>query len=929
MNYNLLQGNSKTAFRSYAEALQANGFAVVPIWSRKKHPAVEKNIDWRKLNLDQDGIRSYIEKDKSYGVGIVTGEVCAIDIDLYDVQAVSHIVEMVCKELKCSVEDLVIRQGEAPKLMLIFKAQGTFPKLNTGGYVHWGDEIETVHRVETCAEGQQFVMAGVHPTGVSFKCSHDLATLKISDLPVITQDQVKAIIDKSVLVLDDMGFTKQEPKRSDKLAVRSTVSDAIVNRRDEEDELLDIDSTSENFTYETLTAALSSVQFMAEDYDSWVKVGQVLHYVSTHSPDVFDDDTGTAFELFALWSEDAASYEGEEACEKKWESFNTNRAHGSLLTVRSLLKWSRDALKQQMHETVVDIEQRTKSCDSLEELSEVIIPELAKMLAEVGASKLDIDSMAGLVAAQSARISKDRKFSIVNVRKQLTDLIGGNEGVRGMLALPDDRRLSKEEIVKIDGFRWCKNWLYVTGSENYYNSRTHKLLPSKAFNIQHSRFLTPLGSLHCEIAPAQFMANIYEVDSVHGVLVAPDRKRLFDFGGNTYANNYEKPPYEILSRSKWSDAQADFIEKLDAHILTVCGGDKTAAHILCEFLATALLTPERTIQWFVLMIGPEGSGKSLFLYIANLLLGEKFVKKVTSAELTGSRFNDWAEQSLLVNIEELKASGQNRVETQNKLKDLSNPIISVEGKGVKSYSLPNYTSVIANSNFNDPVKIDSGDRRYFIIKSLYRNEVELEEFLRKNPNAFKTIYDGILGPEKNVNRDAIAGYLAEFLATPSREFSRAMREQRAPMTDFKRTMIGVEQDPMVDELHDVIETGRCPFLQPHYMSITELTNLIEVDVFNCAEIRNVTEKNTLARTIGRFLTKAPFYFTEDIRIRIQGQRHTIHFRYPPTIKTKVDKAKFRNDCIEKMAAHKNYLVLNGGRGGLSDDEFNAEGNWDE
>lgn len=930
MQYNMKPCKSSDGFRDYGEALVANGFEVIPVRYKSKVPAVDKDVDWRKLNLGIDDVRQINKKQrptKPQGVGIVTGKVCTIDIDVYSQETASKMLDEIAKLLGMPIKSLVIRQGEAPKLMLIFKTvdgEHEFSKRNTGGFVHWEDEDpDLIHRVETQSSGQYFILAGTHPCGDKFKLNVNPNVLTLDSLPEITESEVDTVIELAKETFNKLGYVPKAPKTRTEVA-------RTANKQDDEEFLESLSERPVNYSYDQLVDMLSVVQDMSEEYETWVQVGQVLHHAEKYQPHVFTDDTGTAFDLFVDWSEQATSFSSEKDCAKKWKSFHADRSVTQTLTVRSLFKWVRERKTEELIEEAESLEQRIKQCRSIHELTDKILPETAKILVENQANVLMRETMAKMIVNQSGVIDKEKKFSLATVKKLLNEYCFG---LNDIIELPDDRKLTQSEINSMPEFGWCKEWVYLSSGDSFYNIETKgDPISQQSFNHQYAKVLTPAGALQPVVQPSQFMSAVYGIDVVSRVIIDPRTTEPFiDFKGQTCANCFVPSKVKPAPRKKWTAKQREWIETFERHVLTVCGGNQKDAHILMEYLATSCLTPEKRLQWFVLAIGPEGSGKSIFMYMAMLLLGDRHVHKVGSDEITKSRFLDWAVNKLLVNIEELKASGQNRIETQNKLKDLSNPIITIEPKGSASFNIPNYTSVIANSNYHDAVKVDRGDRRWFIVSSSHKNEVELSRFMDEYPEHYPTLYNGLWGVE-GFDKDDIAAALftlfQEYLDSPSDEFAQAIKRQRAPMTQTKQSMIEVESDSLADELLEIIDAGTAPFLTESCVSVTELAELIEYGKLSSAEFKSKDDKNAFGkRRAGLLLSKSPFYFTDNQRVSICGRKHSLWFKYPSSVKTVEDRKAFIDRHVERIRAQSDLSVFNGGDSGLgdlADEEFTTE-----
>ena len=69
-------------YKSYAKRLYDNNFFPIPIVPGGKRPAIK---EWSKINeLDEDSYKKILNRYDDHGIGILLGNICAIDIDILD-----------------------------------------------------------------------------------------------------------------------------------------------------------------------------------------------------------------------------------------------------------------------------------------------------------------------------------------------------------------------------------------------------------------------------------------------------------------------------------------------------------------------------------------------------------------------------------------------------------------------------------------------------------------------------------------------------------------------------------------------------------------------------------------------------------------------------------------------------------------------------
>jgi hypothetical protein len=91
-------------------------------------------------------------------VGLITGELVGIDIDVRDPELARHMLDEGRRRFRGALE----RYGSRPKVLLAVRATAPIRKLQTVGYIR--TEGEKPHKVEILATGQQFVAFGRHPS---------------------------------------------------------------------------------------------------------------------------------------------------------------------------------------------------------------------------------------------------------------------------------------------------------------------------------------------------------------------------------------------------------------------------------------------------------------------------------------------------------------------------------------------------------------------------------------------------------------------------------------------------------------------------------------------------------------------------------------------------------------------------------------------
>jgi hypothetical protein len=143
--------------------------------------------------------------------------------------------------------------------------------------------------------------------------------------------------------------------------------------------------------------------------------------------------------------------------------------------------------------------------------------------------------------------------------------------------------------------------------------------------------------------------------------------------------------------------------------------DEDARRHLLHWLAWTVQKPAQRVKHALILSGKQGTGKSYMARVLKLLHGPSNVHEVSVDELHG-QFTGWLEGKQVVLIEELMAQG--RLELANKLKPiLTQEVIRINEKHKRVYQVRNLASFFCTTNFDDPIYIEEGDRRWWFYRS--------------------------------------------------------------------------------------------------------------------------------------------------------------------------------------------------------------------
>jgi len=291
--------SEKSSFlKQYGYAMVDRRYLIVPIKRGYKYP---KGLGaWAKIKATREHVDQWLANGfANGGVGLLTRQTPAIDIDVYDSAIVHKLASWCHKHIGTTVK----RIGQAPKLLLVYRCEQPFAKITSAKY---RDEKERVHQVEVLGDGQQFVAYAEHPiTKRPYEWFGDKSIVDVlpNDLPLLTAEQARAFVDF---------FERIVPHHWKKIEDGHSGASKNDDVKQQVRLLANIKPKAD-ITTEQLKVALKNVN--AEGYDQWVRVGMALYH--QYSGDA------TGFELWDGWSKTSSKYRAHEI-ETKWQTFEAN-----------------------------------------------------------------------------------------------------------------------------------------------------------------------------------------------------------------------------------------------------------------------------------------------------------------------------------------------------------------------------------------------------------------------------------------------------------------------------------------------------------------------------------------------------------------------------------------------------------------------------
>ena len=183
-----------------------NGYRPVP--QEGKVPVLS---GWPNEHTAEDIERWRRDRPDELNTGIAGAGVCiAADLDIRD--------EALCDRLETKLSDFIGRSdlcriGQAPKRLFMYRVNEKFGKLKTGEFFPNSEcRRDQKCQVEILANGQQFVVHGIHPdTNQPYRWSGPTPfDVKVDDLPLAKLDDIKAFLVEAEHVFRAGGYKTDE-----------------------------------------------------------------------------------------------------------------------------------------------------------------------------------------------------------------------------------------------------------------------------------------------------------------------------------------------------------------------------------------------------------------------------------------------------------------------------------------------------------------------------------------------------------------------------------------------------------------------------------------------------------------------------------------------------------------------------------------------
>lgn len=323
-----------------------------------------------------------------------------------------------------------------------------------------------------------------------------------------------------------------------------------------------------------------------------------------------------------------------------------------------------------------------------------------------------------------------------------------------------------------------KRLIFVRNSERYFDTEYHRIIGSND-TIEHL-FSSMMPK---KVNPVKLLKASKSKRIVDSLAFHPGESAVFDYGGETFANNYRnRLPEPIIPTTLEMEKITWLFDRID---------DPLYREWLMQFYGHVVQRPGVKIKSAPLIWSEtQGNGKSTLVQaIPMLLVGRHYSKEVTFS-LLNSDFNDYLVDAWHVNLTEFRAGTRGEREAISKKIEnwIADDTISIHPKGMRGYTMPNHMFLTASSNKDDAASIDNNDRKWAI------HELHAAQF---TPSEQQWIYPEFL------LTDRAAGVLRHFFLDVS--LAGFHPSAKAPETTSRSEMVEASITPDQELLETAFE----------------------------------------------------------------------------------------------------------------------------
>ncbi len=697
-------------WQEYGETLWGNGYTIVPIYApdADKKGAGKRPIgeDWERTINDKEQIQRWAKRYTNNGIGILTKYTPAVDIDVYDEDAVAHMADWIAENVGAAP----CRIGREPKKLYLYRTENPFAKVKSGV---WEDDFGQRHAVEILADGQQFVAYGIHPDTKRdyywIDGENPLNNAADLDLEEISLDTAREIAAEFDRYAKDLGWT---------MVKRPMNGYESIGSADDDDWAALSDVKKWDGTYDELRDIVLKYP-NPEDYENYITVLAALQ-ISCR-----DQDEAKA--IAREWAMQAHNFD-EGDFEYKWDK---GFAHNStrLITLGTIIKEVQDIEKAEQEERAIEYREAFAECTEANDWN-------------AWAESFKKAQIFGLTRKAIVQIAAESYRRINNFR----------------LTAGDKRELLGFDYGSKETPQWLKNFVFSKANDSFIEKTTGDYITKGAFDVAFAKKCVfeeeSFKPVHYAsvVRPVPIVWDAMYYPAMHGDMPESVWKPkegvlgpefFIDERGRTWLNSFdpESIPEAATDLSPYDKKALEIIKDF---FIVLFPNEKERRYVI-DWMAWVIQHPTKRINYSLLIRGAHGSGKTTLGIIMSRMLGPSNVGYVSNTVMNG-RFSDWAEGHILKIVEEIYDKGDRYSAVERQKEFITNDRFQIEPKGRKPKEVVNTSSKMMFTNHFNALPLDENQRRYLVVSTQAENHLDMERvYGSKTERArfFKNVYRAI------------------------------------------------------------------------------------------------------------------------------------------------------------------------------------------
>lgn len=258
--------------------------------------------------------------------------------------------------------------------------------------------------------------------------------------------------------------------------------------------------------------------------------------------------------------------------------------------------------------------------------------------------------------------------------------------------------------------------------------------------------------------------------------------------------------------------------------------DERDRRILLSYMAAVVQFKGRKFQWWPVVQGAEGNGKTLLVSALAHAVGNRYTHCPNVAEIakSGNKFNGWVRNRLFLGMEEVYVPARREFLEEFKT-TVTNSRLPIEAKGIDQVMGDNRANGLMCTNHRDGVPVTIDTRRYAVLYTAQQSKADIDRD-GMGGGYFPDLYDWALGRNAYAHHGANYGlavvnrYLQTYAIAD--EFNPAGQCQRAPTTTSTGAAIAASLGGVEQEILEAIGQG-LPGFAGGWVSSMMLDRLLE------------------------------------------------------------------------------------------------------